>query len=79
MAGLFDPGTGQINVIIGADRSFDEMYWCSGVRRRLRDEFGSDSSIPSMVALVVEKVDRLEDVYDNLVVNEGEIDLIEML
>lgn len=79
IAGAFDRRTGQISLVVGTDRPFDEMHWYAEIRRKLRDEFGSTSSVAQMIVLVVRRVRSLDEVYGELMFNEDEVDLIELL
>ena len=79
IAGTFDEQTERFYLLVGSDRRLDERLWHSGIMNGIRQEFAEIPGITSRVVLVVRNVDRLDQVYYDMLVGDGEIDVTELL
>ena len=79
IAGTFDEQTERFYLLVGSDRRLDERRWHSGIMNEIRQEFAETPSITSRIVLVVRNVSRIDQVYHDLIVGDGEIDITELL
>lgn len=73
--GTFDEQSGQFRFLFGSVLDLDHLDTYQKILAALRAAFEDHPAVVYNVSLVIEKVDRLEEVFQNLMIAEDEIDL----
>jgi hypothetical protein len=74
IAGTFDEPTERFYLTVGSIRPIDRYRWHSGILNAIRKDY-SDTS---WLVLVVRNVNRIDQVYDEMVIGDGEVDVTDM-
>ena len=78
IVGEFDEPTERFYLIVGSYRPIDERRWHSGIRKAIREEFAEDPGISSYFVLNVRNVTRIEEVYREMGIGDGGIDVTDL-
>lgn len=75
IGGEFDEPTERFYLIVGSSLPIDERRWHSGIMKAIREEFADSPGITSSLVLVVRNVTRIEDIYQDMGIGDGGIDV----
>ena len=75
----FDRETERVYMHVGSIRPIDRIHWFKGIINQLSIAFGSRSQAMNHVNLVVEQLDRLDQIFDSYILNENEIELTDLV
>ncbi len=79
VVGTFDAGSERLRLSIGSDRPMDRSRWFRGILDAIDSAFPDDPYVSQHVGIVIRQVARLDDVYWDAAIGEGEVDITDLL
>ena len=79
VVGSYDDAAEHIRLTVGTDRPVDDKRWHREIRGAIKAAFPDDRFLLQHIGLVVRQFPRIDDVYWDAALGEGEVDITDLL